>query len=77
MAKWNKGEPPSAGWWPASICRDKTTLRWFNGAYWSAGVSVRHGKHHAERLASLESCVGDYLIEWCNRPKNWPKRSFT
>jgi hypothetical protein len=33
--KWNKGAPPSVGWWPASCFDNNQVIRWWNGKYWS------------------------------------------
>jgi hypothetical protein len=33
--QWNKGAPPSIGWWPASGYQDDQVIRWWNGEYWS------------------------------------------
>jgi hypothetical protein len=74
--KWFKGPPPSLGWWPASYSRNKKSIRWWNGSYWSLasvkGQSLDTVSYRAHIPASAS-----LSIEWTHRPKNWPKRSMT
>lgn len=74
--KWQKGPPPSIGWWPASAFRDRTILRWWNGRYWSSGVWV-YGNESEVASAAKQKGASQKAIEWLPRPKSWPQRSRT
>jgi hypothetical protein len=74
-AKWHKGPPPSVGWWPASISRDGSMLRWWNGEIWSIAVAAHRSSEYAAKIASMPEPY--YDIEWKDRPKSWPERSRT
>lgn len=73
--KWNKGPPPSLGWWPASSVRDPDMHRWWNGSDWSVAVARRRTPEEASSLAMYRR--EQARIEWRARPKTWPARSFT
>lgn len=74
--KWHKGPPPSIGWWPASVRRDSSALRWWNGEYWSVGVLEGFSTEEIVLAAETRATNGP-LIEWQHRPKSWPARSHT
>lgn len=74
--KWNKGRPPSKGWWPASMYRDPTMLRWWNGRVWS--VAVHHKAYAVEAGRSARTAAAyQNKVEWTERPASWPARSRT
>ena len=72
---WHSGPPPSLGWWPASVARDKTILRWWNGKYWSDCVGEDTEASLVARAAKKRSV--EISIEWTDRPASWPERSKT
>jgi hypothetical protein len=76
MTTWHKGPPPSIGWWPASICRDPSIFRWWNGKWWSCGCVARYSAQTAARDATVKSQFQDE-IEWTERPASWPERART
>ena len=67
MTKWHKGPPPEIGWWPASVYKDKYSLRWWNGKYWSGVAFPYHDAHYAAFLASHHVSFVQPLIEWTER----------
>ena len=73
--KWFSGPPPSLGWWPASMMRNKDSLRWWDGHEWSwmcvRGIDRITIDYRSARKSGNEE------IEWTHRPKNWPARSKT
>ena len=73
--KWHNGPPPSCGWWPASACRDKKLFRWWNGRFWSWGVQEYSHTFTVQEYSQKRAEVCG--IEWTERPKSWPARSFT
>ena len=76
--KWFSDPPPSIGWWPASVAKDRKALRWWDGSQWSAAVYKSNSAATVERMARTPSFVGPVgSIEWTHRPKFWPKRSRT
>lgn len=76
--KWHKGPPPSVGWWPASMWRDAACLRWWDGHNWGKACYALQDKNVAANKAHMrEKIIGEFAIEWQNRPKSWPKRSRT
>ncbi len=75
MTTWHKGPPPSIGWWPASICRDTTILRWWNGKWWSCGCAASYSAQTAASSAAQKSTLEG--IEWTERPASWPERART
>lgn len=78
MVKWNKGPPPSVGWWPASIAKRKDCIRWWNGRKWSVAawddMDSESAAIHA-KVAVLQ--VHQDAILWTHRPASWPERSKT
>jgi hypothetical protein len=74
--KWRKGPPPSIGWWPASVCKDPSCVRWWNGGCWSivawADTPVKVAARSARKPASFQE-----EIKWTDRPAWWPERSKT
>jgi hypothetical protein len=74
--KWHKGPPPSIGWWPASFQRDTSSIRYWNGRWWSLDARQYHTAKYAARRAEHEA-VWQEGIQWTDRPANWPERSKT
>ena len=76
MIKWHKGPPPSIGWWPASVSRDRHAIRWWNGKWWSdPAYSFNHIEDASKR--ATQKGEGQHRIEWTDRPALWPERSKT
>lgn len=76
--KWNNGPPPSIGWWPASLAKDASCLRWWDGRHWSCGCYSKIGVEEAERRATRkETASSQSYIQWLPRPASWPARSHT
>lgn len=78
--KWNDGPPPSIGWWPASMTRDPTALRWWDGKSWGpVCYAWMTAQIAADRTASpaKDYPVVNAPILWRNRPRDWPARSRT
>jgi hypothetical protein len=63
--KWNKGAPPSVGWWPASFGRNKDSIRWWDGFFWSDFALPSYTAKMAAKCASLKN--GGDGIEWTER----------
>jgi hypothetical protein len=77
MTTWHKGPPPSIGWWPASSCRDKECLRWWDGKHWGGPCYKGEPRWSIEREASHKVVRFTDEIEWTERPASWPERSKT
>jgi hypothetical protein len=76
MTTWHKGSPPSVGWWPASCFRERRSLRWWNGRWWSIVASCYvTAKEAGERAKQPD--IWQNTIEWTDRPADWPERSKT
>lgn len=75
---WHKGPPPSIGWWPASLCRDASSVRWWNGGGWSISQYEGCSASSVAHAATLRvSSYWQPQIEWQDRPASWPARSRT
>ena len=74
--KWHKGPPPSIGWWPASVNRASSSLRWWDGAGWSHAVFEGYPLEIVIEQASMRAPKRP-PIEWADRPATWPARSRT
>jgi hypothetical protein len=74
---WKKGPPPSIGWWPTRHY-EKTSAdyRWWDGEVWSWAAFAHEPADKAAKWASKKETM-HVEIEWADRPKDWPKRSFT
>ena len=76
--KWNKGAPPSIGWWPTRHYKQilVADYRWWDGKCWSwaafAHESAAKAAHWAEKKEARQ-----LEVEWADRPANWPERSKT
>jgi hypothetical protein len=76
--KWNKGPPPSLGWWPASVARDSAAIRWWDGQCWSVLARPNYSAKLAAAQAKIKYPEGhQHLIKWSDRPASWPARSRT
>lgn len=73
---WHEGPPPSIGWWPASICCDPRTLRWWNGKRWSVACYPKDSAKSVGFWAGVYN-TGKETIFWAERPESWPARSKT
>ena len=66
--KWNKGAPPSIGWWPASVYKNERAIRWWDGSKWSG---VAFPEYSAESAAAMVKfkwiCTKDSPIKWTKR----------
>jgi hypothetical protein len=76
MTTWHKGPPPSIGWWPASISRDRDAIRWWDGKFWSVPC-YKGEKPWSIKLSAGIKASPLCAIEWTDRPASWPKRSRT
>lgn len=76
--KWNKGTPPSIGWWPTKnlMSAHHAAYRWWDGECWSwpafSFESAVKASHWASKKEDKKKS-----IEWAERPKDWPERSRT
>jgi hypothetical protein len=78
--KWNKGAPPSIGWWPTKhyekASADYVDYRWWDGECWSWAAFAHEPADKAARWAAKRETM-HMDIEWADRPKDWPERSKT
>jgi hypothetical protein len=78
MTTWRKGPPPSIGWWPASVCREPRSLRWWDGSRWSiTAYSDMTAMEASWRAKAKQPEIWENNIEWTDRPAWWPERSKT
>ena len=77
MTTWHKGPPPSIGWWPASISRDRDAIRWWDGEFWSAPCYKGEKPWSIKLSAGIKDSQPPCAIEWTERPASWPERSRT
>lgn len=69
--EWHSGPPPHVGWWNASINRDETAWRWWNGRHWSMPAFVGDSAKDVAERAKYKNMAGHPPIEWTHRyPKN-------
>jgi hypothetical protein len=75
---WNKGPPPSLGWWPVknSHAPWAGAYRWWDGECWSWPAFSFESADRAARWAAKKIDWSD-VIEWADRPVGWPERSKT
>ena len=64
--KWNKGAPPSIGWWPASWNCALGSIRWWNGKCWSISANPTTPATAVRWIASQKAEEQDE-IEWTER----------
>ncbi len=73
--KWNKGKPPSIGWWPTAVGLHRILgYRWWDGECWSWAAFMHESAEKAAHWASKKE-PKHYCFEWTDRPANWPERS--
>lgn len=66
--QWRKGPPPEIGWWPASVTQDPESIRWWNGAAWSAPAIPDNNAEDAAYFSSLEqSPYVTQFVQWTDR----------
>lgn len=75
-SEWHSGPPPSIGWWPASIFKLETILRWWNGKHWSDPVGIHNNQFRAGHIARFPAAFSNNIV-WKQRPKDWPPQSYT
>lgn len=46
---WQEGAPPCVGWWNASVDKNPSVRRWWNGRFWSIAVYLGASDEVAER----------------------------
>lgn len=63
LTEWASGIPPQQGWWNASIERDPSARRYWNGETWSAPCYVGDPDDIAERARMAPSQAAE-VIEW-------------
>lgn len=66
--KWHSGPPPFPGWWNASVSRDESIWRWWNGLIWSVGITNHSPANDAGFLAR-RPYIGFTPVEWTDY---WP-----
>jgi hypothetical protein len=59
---WHKGPPPHAGWWEASVSRNRNVWRWWDGKRWSDAVSDLPSAKTAAFTADFPTTLSG--IEW-------------
>ena len=74
---WHSGPPPSVGWWPASVARDRYAIRWWDGRFWSRVCRKATPYTDVDRRASKKAAERQEYILWTDRPASWPARSKT
>lgn len=60
--EWADGHPAEPGWYPASLSRDETAIRWFNNGKFSDNTYPTRDQQHAGICASKQVTPTD--IEW-------------
>ena len=77
--KWNKGSPPSVGWWPVknTLNAYQNAYRWWDGEGWSWPAFSFESAATAARWAAKKETRADAVFEWADRPADWPERSKT
>lgn len=78
--KWNRGNPPSLGWWPTKDTTkffESVAYRWWNGSTWSFPAFEYETAVKAKHWASKKETTANEFITWAGRPASWPERSRT
>lgn len=63
-ARWRKGPPPAAGWWPASATRNAAARRWSDGKAWSAPCDVGDPLERVEAARYSRSPASTTDVRW-------------
>lgn len=62
---WRKGPPPCRGWWNASVERNETLRRWWNGRAWSRPVSLGASDAACARIKRIvANDISPDVCEW-------------
>ena len=62
---WRKGPPPCKGWWNASVQRNETVRRWWNGHVWSRPVYIGTSDTACARIKRLVAHgISPDVCEW-------------
>ena len=64
---WRSGPPPEIGWWPASVAKRPTMLRWWNGNAWSSTASAESSAVYAAWIAAVKAVAPTKCVEWTDR----------
>jgi hypothetical protein len=64
--KWNKGAPPSIGWWPAGYFQDTALIRWYDGTHWSISAYASFTAEEAANCAFYKA-ADQGAVEWTER----------
>ncbi len=67
--KWRSGPPPHAGWWNASVNKNKRKWRIHDGKCWSVAVPDKRSPLDAGKEARIKSVVRAEIVEWTDA---WP-----
>lgn len=65
---WHKGPPPHVGWWNASVLRDESAWRWWDGQEWSFACFEYEDGSDGE----LPDFNADTQVEWTGY---WPENA--
>jgi hypothetical protein len=67
--KWNKGAPPSIGWWPTKhfLNAHQGAYRWWDGEQWSWPAFAHES---AEKAAYWAGKKENRNVEWAEWSKN-------
>lgn len=71
---WRTGDPPSVGWWPASLAydRDPSELRWLDGRRWSLDAYPEDTAEIAAQVAAVkEHPQRQPYVMWRERASWW------
>jgi hypothetical protein len=76
--EWQKGTPPSEGWWPTKHFLNSNwgAYRWWDGERWSWPAFAHEVAEKAAHWAGKKE-KEDANVLWAERPADWPERSLT
>lgn len=62
---WRKGPPPCKGWWNASVQRNETVRRWWNGHVWSRPARIGTPDEVCARIKRMaDHEMSPDVVEW-------------
>jgi hypothetical protein len=64
---WNKGAPPSIGWWPASCDGDIKEIRWWDGEVWSFAAHPNQSAVDANHKSQQKNLIYSKDFKWSKR----------
>lgn len=64
---WNKGAPPSIGWWPAGNNKSKHEIRWWDGEIWSYACYPTYSAKQAGTNAINKNGTFSPYFTWSKR----------